>query len=394
MANRRTSWTNAYETTLASGMDQSTSTMLVQDASALSVPCYLVIEPDEPAQREYVYVASKAGNTLTVSERYLDGSGAVSGLSHDTNSTVRSVALAQGFTDLHDRIDSLDSTVATLPHSALVGLSSGDDHPQYLLRTDATTDYAPLVHTHEVADITDMNWSWSGLPGKPSTFAPSAHTHPWSEVTGKPSTFAPSAHTHTWSQITNPPATYTPSAHTHSGSDITSGTVPVARLPVGTGANQVASGSHQHSQIVSGSRHFRVASSGGSGHWLRNPATTSDSGWPSWRIRVGIDDATEWGLARFTSSIRYKTHVEPLAGALDKILALRPVTFRSKHDADKGKTLTGLIAEEVHEVIPQVVTLDDEGLPDSISLDGLVPYLIAAVHELHATVRGLQDRSM
>lgn len=196
----------------------------------------------------------------------------------------------------------------------------------------------------------------------------------------------------TWAHIDNKPATFPPSPHTHGGSDITSGTVSVARLPVGTGANQVASGSHQHSQIVSGSRHFRVASSGGSGHWLRNPATTSDSGSPSWRIGVGIDDATEWGLLRFTSSIRHKTHVKPLKGALDKILALRPVTFRSKHDADKGKTLTGLIAEEVHEVIPQVVALDDEGLPESISLDGLVPYLIAAVQQQQETIDALAGR--
>ena len=74
------------------------------------------------------------------------------------------------------------------------------------------------------------------------------------------------------------------------------------------------------------------------------------------------------------------------------MLALRPVTFRSKHDADKGKTLTGLIAEEVHEVIPQVVTLDDEGLPESISLDGLVPYLIAAVQQQQETIDQLAER--
>lgn len=195
-----------------------------------------------------------------------------------------------------------------------------------------------------------------------------------------------------WSNVVGKPTEFPPAAHTHGGSDITSGTVPVARLPVGTGANQVASGSHQHSQIVSGSRHFRVASSGGSGHWLRNPATTSDSGYPSWRIGVGIDDVTEWGLLRFTSSIRYKTHVKPLKGALDKILDLRPVTFRSKHDADKGKTLTGLIAEEVAEVIPQVVALDDEQRPDSISLDGLVPYLIAAVQQQQETIDALAGR--
>lgn len=42
----------------------------------------------------------------------------------------------------------------------------------------------------------------------------------WSEITGKPSTFAPSAHTHLWADITDKPATFTPSAHSHSIGDV------------------------------------------------------------------------------------------------------------------------------------------------------------------------------
>lgn len=77
-------------------------------------------------------------------------------------------------------------------------------------------------------------YSWSEITSKPSTFAPSAHTHAksqitdfpssmpasdvaawakaaakpsygWTEITGKPSTFAPSTHNHTKSQITDMP---------------------------------------------------------------------------------------------------------------------------------------------------------------------------------------------
>jgi hypothetical protein len=39
---------------------------------------------------------------------------------------------------------------------------------------------------------------------------------------------------------------YVPTAHNHAGSEITSGTVPFARLPVGTGSSQVSQGDHAH----------------------------------------------------------------------------------------------------------------------------------------------------
>ncbi|KAK2701927.1 hypothetical protein QYM36_019428 [Artemia franciscana] len=49
-----------------------------------------------------------------------------------------------------------------------------------------------------------------------------------------------------WSQITGKPSTFAPSAHTHAGGDITSGTVAFGRLPTGTGSTQVAIGNHTH----------------------------------------------------------------------------------------------------------------------------------------------------
>lgn len=44
--------------------------------------------------------------------------------------------------------------------------------------------------------------AWAQVNGKPSTFAPSAHTHTWAQVTGKPSTFSPAAHTHAQADVT------------------------------------------------------------------------------------------------------------------------------------------------------------------------------------------------
>lgn len=222
-----------------------------------------------------------------------------------------------------------------------------------------------------------------------------------------------------WSHVEDKPSTFAPSAHTHAASDVTSGEFHRNRIPQilrgtlfqgntevagGTltalniaGANvQAANNITAEGTITAGgtiSTDGNVGAGGtvtvGVNVQLVSPSTTSDSGAPSWRV---TGPAGLYRISRFTSSKRWKTHIKPLKGALDLVLALRPVTFRSKHTADKGKTLTGLIAEEVHEVIPQVVTLDDEGLPESISLDGLVPYLIAAVQAQQATIDAQQGQ--
>ncbi len=47
--------------------------------------------------------------------------------------------------------------------------------------------------------------SWSTLPGKPSTFAPAAHTHAWGDITDKPTAYPPTAHGHVWADITDRP---------------------------------------------------------------------------------------------------------------------------------------------------------------------------------------------
>lgn len=53
-----------------------------------------------------------------------------------------------------------------------------------------------------------------------------------------------------YNDLLGKPSTFPPTAHSHSGSDITTGTVALARLPVGTAATQVAAGNHTHSAYV------------------------------------------------------------------------------------------------------------------------------------------------
>ena len=61
-----------------------------------------------------------------------------------------------------------------------------------------------------------------------------------------------------------------------------------------------------------------------------------------------------------TSDIRLKKNIEPLTNGLDKIMKLNPVTFNWDEEivpdlANKYPNMVGLIAQEVEEVVPQVV---------------------------------------
>lgn len=58
----------------------------------------------------------------------------------------------------------------------------------YQKTTDADLKYAAKNHTHSYNDLNDkpmlFDGTWGSLSGKPSTFTPSAHTHPASEISG------------------------------------------------------------------------------------------------------------------------------------------------------------------------------------------------------------------
>jgi hypothetical protein len=82
-----------------------------------------------------------------------------------------------------------------------------------------------------------------------------------------------------------------------------------------------------------------------------------------------------------TSDRRLKEDIQVLAGGLNTILELNPVTFKWKNHTDIDRHI-GLIAQEVQPLIPEVVNTGDD--PDKtlgINYAGLVPVLISAIKE-------------
>jgi hypothetical protein len=85
------------------------------------------------------------------------------------------------------------------------------------------------------------------------------------------------------------------------------------------------------------------------------------------------------------SDERFKQHVQPVAGALDKIERLRGVSFDwkrnefSDHQFAEGPQI-GFIAQEVEKVLPQVVAKGSDGYL-SVDYGRLAPVLVEAIKE-------------
>lgn len=96
------------------------------------------------------------------------------------------------------------------------------------------------------------------------------------------------------------------------------------------------------------------------------------------------------------SDYRLKDNIVPMTGALAKVSALKPCTYKWKSDGSDGE---GFIAHELAEVCPYAVNgekdeVDSEGNIKAQSIDTsfLVATLTAALQEAHGLIKDLQAR--
>ena len=93
-------------------------------------------------------------------------------------------------------------------------------------------------------------------------------------------------------------------------------------------------------------------------------------------------------LGTTTSSERYKETIQPMEKVSEAILALKPVTFRYKHELDsKDIPQFGLVAEEVAKVNPNLVARDDQGKPYTVRYDAVNAMLLNEFLKEHRTVQ-------
>ena len=105
--------------------------------------------------------------------------------------------------------------------------------------------------------------------------------------------------------------------------------------------------------------------------------------------------ASEKDIIAFVSSDkRLKTNIKKIQSSLDKILEIDGVSFEWKDGYDKriqNKTNLGVIAQDVQEVIPEIVKERKDGYL-AVQYDQLVPVLIEAVKDQQKQIDELKKK--
>jgi hypothetical protein len=95
-------------------------------------------------------------------------------------------------------------------------------------------------------------------------------------------------------------------------------------------------------------------------------------------------------LGTFVSSRRYKDEIKPMAELSEAIFSLRPVSFRYKKEIDPARCLSfGLIAEDVAQVDPNLVTPDENGNPETVRYEAVNAMLLNEFLREHRKVQEL-----
>jgi hypothetical protein len=87
------------------------------------------------------------------------------------------------------------------------------------------------------------------------------------------------------------------------------------------------------------------------------------------------------------SDERLKKNIETVENALETIQNIRGVRFNWK---ESGKPSLGVIAQELEEIIPELVSGDEN---KTVTYNGLIAILIEAVKELKERVEVLEENS-
>jgi hypothetical protein len=106
---------------------------------------------------------------------------------------------------------------------------------------------------------------------------------------------------------------------------------------------------------------------------------------------VGVVAGTDGRIGTVLSSARLTEAIKPMDQASEALLALKPVTFRYKHELDPdGIPQFGLVAEQVEEVNPDLVARDGQGKVNTVRYEAVNAMLLNEFLKEHRKVQELE----
>ena len=127
------------------------------------------------------------------------------------------------------------------------------------------------------------------------------------------------------------------------------------------------------------SEKLRITSTGNVGVGTDNPTT---------KLHV-IGDILASGNVTAYSDLQLKDNIKSIDNAIEKVLALRGVSFTRIDTEDKDKKHIGVIAQEVEQVLPEVVQEHSDGIK-SVAYGNMVGLLIEAIKEQQNQIESLK----
>jgi hypothetical protein len=170
-----------------------------------------------------------------------------------------------------------------------------------------------------------------------------------------------------------------------------------------TGGGNIALGFNAGGNLTTGNRNIDIGNVGNAGE--SNTIRIGTKGGHTATFIAGISGVTVAGgvgviidtnghLGTVTSSARFKEAVKPMDKASEAILALKPVTFRYKHELDPdGIPQFGLVAEQVETVNPDLVVRDASGKVYSVRYEAVNAMLLNEFLKAHRKAQA-QERKV
>lgn len=106
---------------------------------------------------------------------------------------------------------------------------------------------------------------------------------------------------------------------------------------------------------------------------------------------IAVLCSTSGQLGTVSSSLRFKENVVDMGDESSRLYDLRPVLFNFKEDPEK-KMASGLIAEEVDKVMPDLVVYDEDNMPYSVKYHELPAMLLNEIKKLKSRIEELEKR--